>query len=127
MKWLTFYAAIIGAATIIAVSGYRAHAQEVGTGILCDTQAEAAQFASLADKGGQAALDKVNAGAKSDTACMAAQVVFLRGKTVQTVINGDGAIDIVEVTVVGTATAQGLVPTQPVVQYTLFQAKGTGI
>ena len=76
-----------------------AHAQEVqiGTGILCDTKAQAEQFVALNDELGDnnVALQQVNDEAKQANACAVATVAYIVVEEVGKVQSKDGLLSIV--------------------------------
>lgn len=101
-------------------------AQEVGQGLLCDTEAQMRDLIKLANESHDfgASLEKVNNGGN---ACGVAAVAFIRGETLGEIRTPEGVRDIVKVTVIGVVMPQGLVPVPPMEQVTLFAKQGEAI
>jgi hypothetical protein len=105
---------------LFVISG--AQAQDVGTGIVCDQQAQLETYYGLTGHGisQPEAIKTVNIEAKGN-ACVLAMVIYHRGNTVTTIQSPNGRIDIVEILVV-TVFLGTWVPVHPIIQYTGFYA-----
>lgn len=104
------------------------HAQEVqiGTGILCDTKAQAEQFVAFVNelKDNDAALQQVNDEAKQANACAVATVAYIVLGEAGTVQSKDGLLSIVSILVVGAPVNGRWQQVQPAPQFTLLIVPG---
>jgi hypothetical protein len=91
----------------------RAMDYEVGTSIICDTQAQVERFVAVLSGNTQAAIDAVNAEEQNPTACALVHVAYLRGAEIGMARNGDSAFEIVRILVVGIDTAAGIQAVRP--------------
>jgi hypothetical protein len=101
----------------------RAMDYEVGTSIICDTQAQVERFVALLSGNTQAAIDAVNAEEQNPTACALVDVAYLRGAEIGMARNGDSAFEIVRILVVGIDTAAGIRAVRPSAYFSLFGVK----
>jgi hypothetical protein len=100
-----------------------AHEIETGSGVICDTPAQAQRLAILLDHDAQAAIRTVNAEAHDANACALATVAYVRGAKAGTARSKAGTFEIVEVLVVGVETRRGLMQASPAVYFTLFKVE----
>lgn len=107
--------------TLLIGSPAKAHDIETGTGVICDTRAQAERLALLLDEDAQAAIRTVNAEAHDPTACVLATVAYVRGASAGTARSKAGTYDVVEVLVVGVETRRGMQRANPAVYFTLFK------
>lgn len=92
-----------------------------------DTKEQVALFASLIDeKGPQVAMASVNEDAKSPTACVIAQVLFVVVENLDKVTIAGRPYVIAKILVGGVMTPAGLQPIQPQEFYTLFPDAAEG-
>ena len=100
-----------------------AMAQEVGQGLLCDTEAQIREVVKLANETHdlEASVEKVNSGS---LACGVAPVAFIRGETVGEIRAPEGLRDIVKITIIGVVLPHGIQPVPPMEQFTLFVKQG---
>ena len=93
-----------------------AFAQEIDTGVFCDTEDEVTAVFESDDL--KAAVGLIN---KTDpSACMDATVRLFRGKKTKTVRSGDGLIDIVPILIVGVGDETHMRPVPPLQQWAGF-------
>jgi hypothetical protein len=97
------------------------HEVEVGTNLVCDTEAQVEMFVSLFDGDAQNAIDRVNAEVANPTACIVTTMAFYRGPKLATARHKGSSYQIAKVLVVGVVTDSGLQAVQPAAYYTLFK------
>ena len=100
---------------------YPALAQERGTGIICDTEAQLRQYAAIAEE--PDAIQTVNTEAGDESACGMVTVAFFVGDSHGQVRTPLGAFAVTEILVVGAHMPQGWVKIKPLTQFTLFRVK----
>jgi hypothetical protein len=102
-----------------------AHASdyEVGTSLVCDTQAQAERFVALFAGDAQAAIRVVNAEEQNPSACAIANVAYRRGTQIGMARHGDTAFEIVRILVMGIETDTGVRPVSPAVYFSVFSVK----
>ena len=106
----------------------RSQPYPIGTGLLCDTAAQAEKFVVAFNGNTEAALAQVNAEAGKDDACAVSTVAYILGEKKGEARNREGTFDVVEIVVIGGLAANGkMSPTAPTIQYTLFRQKGQEI
>jgi hypothetical protein len=97
----------------------------VGIGIICDSAEQVERYIAL--KGERAApedaLRKVNDEANNPAACGVAAIAFVADEPIRTVSGSNGAMRIVRITVIATATENGWHPIQAITQYTAVADK----
>jgi hypothetical protein len=119
--------------TIVVAFGFAlvtAHAQEIGSALICDTQEELEALVAKVNETRelQSALAEVNAAFPAkENACGMGAVAYFQGRTAKTIRTVDGLRDIVQITVVARVTRYGVRAIRPVEQYTLFRSKGEGL
>ncbi|HSV24715.1 MAG TPA: hypothetical protein VLJ17_17005 [Xanthobacteraceae bacterium] len=96
---------------------------EVGTSLVCDTQAQVKRFVALFTGDAQAAIQVVNAEEQNPSACVIRNVAYMRGIRVDLARHGDDAFEIVRILVVGIKADGGVLPVQPSVYFSLFGVK----
>lgn len=125
--------AVLRGLAIVITFGFAlvaAHAQEIGSSLMCDTQEELEALVAKVNVTHdlKLALAEVNAAFPAkENACGMGAVAYFRNKTVKTVRTVDGLRDIVEIIVVARVTRDGVRAQRPVEQYTLFRSKGEGL
>ena len=96
---------------------------EVGTSLVCDTQAQVERFVALFAGDAQAAIRVLNAEEQNPSACMIMNVAYLRGTQIGMARHADNAFAVVRILVVGVDTGHGLVAVRPAVYFSLFGVK----
>ena len=96
---------------------------EVGSSLVCDTQRQMERYVALFLGDAQAAIDAVNAEEHDPTACTLVNVAYLRGSHIGVARNGDSAVEIVRILVVGIDTAAGIQAVRPAAYFSLFGVK----
>ena len=109
--------------------GFPAQAQEaeVGTNLVCDTQAQVERFVALYDGDAQRAVDAVNAEVHDPTACAVSTIAFVRGHQLATARSKDAAFQIVPILVLGVVTEAGLETVTPAALFSLFEIEELGV
>lgn len=106
----------------------RSQPYPIGTGLTCDTAAQAESFVRAFQGNTAAALAQVNAEAGKADACAVSTVAYILGEKKGEARNKEGTFDVVEIVVIGGLAANGkMSPTAPTIQYTLFRTKGQEI
>jgi hypothetical protein len=96
---------------------------EVGTSLVCDTQAQVKRFVALFTGDAQAAIQAVNAEEQNPSACVMRNVAYMRGIRVETGRHGESAFEIVRILVIGIQTGGDVLPVRPSVHFSLFSVK----
>jgi hypothetical protein len=96
---------------------------EVGTSLVCDTQAQVERFVALFAGDAQAAIRVVNGEEQNPTACMIMNIAYLRGAQIAMARRGDSAFAIVRILVIGVESESGIVPVHPAVHFSAFGVK----
>jgi hypothetical protein len=96
---------------------------EVGTSLVCDTQAQVERFVALFTGDAQAALRVVNSEEQNPSACLIMNVTYMRGTQTGMARHGDSAFEIVRILVIGVETDNGMLPVRPAVYFSLFGVK----
>ena len=104
----------------------KGEAQEVGTGLICDTKAQVEQFVKLSNEGvaNEAAIGRINADGQG---CAILSVAYLRGDKVGEIRTKSGGAEIFAIVVVGVNPGMGWIRGAPLPQFTLFLIKGENI
>ena len=97
---------------------------EVGTNLVCDTEAQVEMFVALYDGDVQGAADRVNAEVANPTACVVTAMAYLRGPQLATARNKGMSYEIAQIIVLGVVTDSGLQPVNPSAYYSLFKVEG---
>jgi hypothetical protein len=101
---------------------------QVGTGVICDTQAEVTDFVNMmGDRDPGNALQTINSRSQSPMACGMATVAFRAGKSLGEVRTSKGSFNIVEIEIVAGAVdgSWQMIPRRT--QYTAVAVKGIDI
>jgi hypothetical protein len=101
----------------------RASDYEVGTSLVCDTQAQVERFVAVFTGDAQAAIRVVNAEEQNSSACMIRNVAYIRGTQTGMVRHGDSAFEIVRILVIGIETENNILLVRPSVYFSLFNVK----
>jgi len=96
---------------------------EVGTSLVCDTQAQVERFVALFTGDAQAAIQVVNAEEQNPSACVIMNVAYMRGTQIRMARHGDSAFEIVRILVVGVKTDNGILLVRPSVYFSVFGVK----
>ncbi len=96
---------------------------EVGTSLVCDTQAQVERFVALFTNDAQAAVRAVNAEEQNPSACAIVNIAYMRGTQIGMARHGDSAFEIVRILVVGIETDNGIRRTRPAAYFSLFGVK----
>jgi hypothetical protein len=96
---------------------------EVGTSLICDTQAQVERFAALFSGDAPAAIRAINTEEQNPSACALVNVAYMRGAQVGMARHGDNAFEIVRILVVGIATDSDIRPVRPAAYFSLFHVK----
>jgi len=96
---------------------------EVGSSLVCDTQAQVERFVALFSGDATAAIRVVNAEEQNPSACAIVKVAYMRGPQITMARNGDSAFEIARILVVGVETEDGIQAVRPAVFFSLFGVK----
>jgi hypothetical protein len=96
---------------------------EVGTSIVCDTQAQVERFVMEFAGDAQSAIDNVKPEAPNSTACTLADVAYVPGSRIEMVRHGGSGFEIVRILAVGINTAAGIRAVQRGAYFSLFGIK----
>ena len=92
---------------------------EIRTGLACDTQQQVERFISLYDGDTHDAVKKVNDAEGDPTACVVAQMAYVRGRPLAKARHNNTTFQIVPILVLGLVTDAGV---ESVAPSTLFSA-----
>ena len=123
MSFATRGLLLLGLLAALLCTPAQAADYEVGTSIVCDTQAQMERFVTLFAGDAQSAINTVNDQEHNPTACALANVAYLRGSRIEMVRHADRAFEIVRILVVGIDTAAGIHAVQPAAYFSLFGVK----
>jgi hypothetical protein len=98
----------------------RAHDVEVGTSLICDTQAQVERYISLYDGDTENTVNSVNAAEHDPTACAVVTMSFMRGRQLARARNKDTSFQIVPILVLGLVTEEGVKSVTPAPFFTVF-------
>jgi hypothetical protein len=96
---------------------------EIGTSLVCDTQAQVERFVAVFSGDTQAAIRLVNAEERNPSACVIGNVAYMRGTQIGMVRHGDSAFEIVRILLIGIETENSILPVRPSVYFSLFSVK----
>jgi len=96
---------------------------EVGSTLVCDTQAQVERFAALFTGDAQAAIRVVNAEEQNASACAMMNIAFMRGTKLGMARHGDNAFEMVRILVIGIETDGGIRSVRPAVYFSAFGVK----
>jgi hypothetical protein len=119
-KYLSLSCALL---TSLLCAPVRGSDYEVGTSVVCDTQAQMEHFVAVFDGDPQAAIRDVNTKQQNPSACVIRKVAYIRGLRVGMARHGDQAFEIVRILIVGIQTVSGILPAPPSVHFSLFSLK----
>jgi hypothetical protein len=102
---------------------YEAWDYDVGTSLICDTQAQVERFVALFSGDAPATIRAVNTEEQNPSACAIINVAYMRGAQIGMARHGDNAFEIVRILVVGIATSNGVRPVRPAAYFSLFGVK----
>src|SRR5205823_800286 len=109
-----------GASLLLILSCVSANAEEVGRGVLCNTEQQVERFVTLRDGGKEPnrAMQIVNEEAQSATACSYAMVIFTSDKPIAQLILNGRLVHIIQITVQAFDHGTGWKRVPDMVQYT---------
>jgi hypothetical protein len=111
----------LAALLLLICAPARAYEIETRAGVICDTRQQAERVAVPLDDDERSAIGTVNAEARDPTACVVADVAYVRGAKAGTARSRARTFDVVEVLVVGVVTQVGVRPAKPAPYFMLFQ------
>jgi hypothetical protein len=100
---------------------------EVGTSLICDTQAQVERFVALYDGNAQTTVDNVNAAEHDPTACAITTMAYVRGPQLATARAKETAFQIVPILVLGVVTDGGVKSVTPAPFFSLFEIEEIGV
>ena len=98
----------------------RAHDVEVGTSLICDTQAQVERYISLYDGDAESTVNSVNTAEQNPTACAVVTMSYVRGRQLARARNKDTSFQIVPVLVLGLVTEEGVREVAPAPYFSVF-------
>jgi len=119
---LAAFAAPLGALNV-APAHAADYDYEVGSVLVCDTQAEVEQFVTLFAGDPRAAIVAVNEAEHNPTACGLLEVTYLRGSQMGTVRNNEAAFQVVHILVVAIDNGAGMQGVRPAAFYSAFSVR----
>ena len=123
MSFATRFILPFGLLASLLCASAQASDYEVGTSLVCDTQAQVERFVILFSGDAQAAIRVVNAEEQNPSACVIMNVAYLRGTESRMARHGDSAFEIVRILVIGVETDNGMLPVRPAVYFSVFGVK----
>jgi Tfp pilus assembly protein PilE len=100
---------------------------EVGTSLICDTQAQVERFVALYDGDAQSTVDTVNAAEHNPTACAVTTIAFVRGPQLATARGKETTFQIAPILVLGVVTEAGVTSVSPAPFYSVFEVEEIGV
>jgi hypothetical protein len=100
---------------------------EVGTSLICDTQAQVERFVALYDGDAQSTVDTVNAAEHDPTACAVTTIAFVRGPQLATARGKETTFQIAPILVLGVVTEAGVTSVSPAPFYSVFEVEEIGV
>jgi hypothetical protein len=100
---------------------------EVGTSLICDTQAQVERFVALYDGDAQSTVDTVNAAEHNPTACAVTTIAFVRGPQLATARGKETTFQIAPILVLGVVTEAGVTSVSPAPFYAVFEVEEIGV
>ncbi|HKA39119.1 MAG TPA: hypothetical protein VKD25_05095 [Burkholderiales bacterium] len=100
---------------------------EVGTSLICDTQAQVEQFVALYDGDAQSAVDTVNAAEHNPMACAVTTIAFVRGPQLATARGKETSFQIAPILVLAVVTEAGLKSVPPAPFFSVFAIEEIGV
>ena len=98
----------------------QAHDVEVGTSLICDTQAQVERYVSLYDGDPESTANSVNAEEHNPTACAVVTMSYMRGRQLARARNKDTSFQIVPILVLGLVTEEGVRSVTPAPYFSVF-------
>jgi hypothetical protein len=95
---------------------------QVGTTIICDTQAQMERFVVVFDGDYAAAMKKVNAEENNPTACIGATMAYVQGDELSKAKGTSGTYHIIRVLVLGITTPMGFQAIQPAAFFSILKS-----
>ena len=108
---------------VIIVGSFRAKAQEIGRGLICDTKEQVERFVAEYNGDTEATVAAIN-GEVLPAACAIAPILYIRGERVSEVSGGGFSFEVVAIIVIGVVTPRGILHSQPLPQFTMFLLPG---
>jgi hypothetical protein len=93
---------------------------EVGTSLICDTQAQVERYVSLYDGDAESTVNSVNAEEHNPTACAVVTMSYMRGRQLARARNKDTSFQIVPILVLGLVTEEGVKSVTPAPYFSVF-------
>lgn len=100
---------------------------EVGTSLICDTQAQVERFVALYDGDAQSTVDTVNVAEHNPTACAVTTIAFVRGPQLATARGKETTFQIAPILVLGVVTEAGVTSVTPAPFYSVFEVEEIGV
>jgi hypothetical protein len=100
---------------------------EVGTSLICDTQAQVERFVALYDGNAQSTVDTVNAAEHNPTACAVTTIAYVRGPRLATARAKETTFQITPILVLGVVTEAGVTSVTPAPFYSVFEVEEIGV
>ena len=100
---------------------------EVGTSLICDTQAQVERFVALYDGDAQSTVDTVNVAEHNPTACAVTTIAFVRGPQLATARGKETTFQIAPILVLGIVTEAGVTSVTPAPFYSVFEVEEIGV
>jgi hypothetical protein len=123
---LSFATRLMGLVAVLAAlscASAQAADYDVGTSLVCDTQAQVERYIALFSGDPQTAIDAVNAEEHNPTACALVSVAYLRSSLIAVARNRDNAFEIVRILVVGIDTPDGVQAVEPSAYFSVFEIR----
>jgi hypothetical protein len=105
----------------------RAQGVEVGTSLICDTQAQVERYISLYDGDAESTVNSVNAAEHDPTACAVAPMAYVRGRQLAKARNKDTTFQIVPILVLGVVTEAGVKTLPPAPYFSVIVVEEIGV
>ncbi len=123
MSFATRFAWLFAPLMAVLCAPAQAWDYDIGSSLLCDTQAQVERFAVVFTGDAHAATRIVNAEERNPSACAIVNVAFVRGAQIATVRHDDRAFEIVRILVIGIETESGIRQVRPAAYFSLFAIK----
>jgi hypothetical protein len=126
-SWLLWGLPVVGVPLTAVPAQARQLEVEVGTSLICDTQAQVEQFVALYDGDAQSAVDTVNAAEHNPTACAVTTIAYVRGPQLATARGKETSFQIAPIRVLAVVTAAGLKSVPPAPFFSVFEIEEIGV
>lgn len=120
MKFFRRTALLVLPLVFLSSPAAQAHDVEVGTSLICDTQAQVERYVSLYDGDAESTVASVNAAEQNPTACAVVTMSYVRGRQLARARNKDTSFQIVPILVLGLITEEGLQSVRPAPYFSVF-------